>query len=67
MLVVSRKRDESIVIDLRAHGLGLVTVTVVEHRADKAKIGVDADKSIPVHRIEIWERIERDQQQEGGR
>ena len=67
MLVVSRHPDESIVIDLRAHGLGLVTILLVDIRGgDRARIGVDADQSIPVHRIEIWKRIERDRELGGG-
>ncbi|MBN2024048.1 MAG: carbon storage regulator [Pirellulales bacterium] len=47
MLVLSRKRNESIRI-----GQG-VFVTVVEIRGDKVRLGIDAPKEIPVWRTEI--------------
>lgn len=47
MLVLSRKRGEQIVIG------GAIVVTVVEIRGDKIRIGIDADKEIPVHRKEV--------------
>lgn len=51
MLVLTRKRDESIMIgdDIR--------VTVVEVRGDQVKIGIDAPRSIPVHREEVYREI----------
>lgn len=52
MLVLSRKRGESITI-----GNG-VTVTVLAVRGDRVKIGVEAPAEVPVHRQEIHERIE---------
>lgn len=51
MLVLSRKKNESIVID------GNITVTVVEIRGDKVRLGIVAPKEIPVHRQEIFEAI----------
>ena len=54
MLVLSRKQDEEIVI-----GDGLVVITVVEIRGDKVRLGIAADRSIPVHRREIQEQRER--------
>jgi carbon storage regulator len=51
MLVLSRKRNESIVI---GH---LFTVTVVEIRGDRVRLGVDAPKDVPVHRGEIEAKI----------
>lgn len=53
MLVLSRKKNETIVI-----GNGLAQVTVVEIRGDKVMLGVVAAKDIPVHRLEIQELIE---------
>lgn len=51
MLVLSRKKGESIVIDSD------ITVTVVEIRGDKVRLGIVAPKEIPVHRREIFDVI----------
>lgn len=53
MLVLSRKKNESIVIDDR------ITVTVVEIRGDKVRLGIEAPKDVSVHRSEIHEMIRR--------
>lgn len=55
MLVLSRLRDEEIVLVLE-DGRELL-ITQVDIRGDKSRIGVDAPKSIQVHRREVWERI----------
>lgn len=54
MLVLSRKKDESIVID------GKITITIVEVRGDKVRIGIDAPRDVTVHRQEIHELIMRE-------
>lgn len=59
MLVLSRHVNEKLVVDLRKHGLGIVNVVVVEIRGDKVRIGIEADSEIPVHRLEVFEAIER--------
>lgn len=53
MLVLSRQRDEVIVIgrDIR--------ITVVDIRGDKVRIGIDAPQEVSVHRLEVFEAIER--------
>lgn len=53
MLVLTRRANESIVID------GVVTVTVLEVRGDQVRIGVTAPKDIAVHREEVWVELER--------
>lgn len=55
MLVLSRKRNESIVIGEDPR----VTITVVEIRGDKVRLGVKADRSIAVHRGEVRRAIDR--------
>jgi carbon storage regulator len=51
MLVLSRKKNESIVIDNN------VTITVVEIRGDKVRLGIVAPKEVPVHRQEVFDAI----------
>jgi carbon storage regulator len=55
MLVLSRKKNESIVID------DTIVVTVVEIRGDKVRLGIQAPKEIPVHRSEVHEAIHNEQ------
>ena len=54
MLVLSRQRDESIMIG------DDVEVTIVDVRGDKVRLGITAPKSIPVHRREIYDAIQRE-------
>lgn len=53
MLVLSRKKNESIVID------DDIKIVVVEIRGDKVRLGVECPKEIPVHRQEVYEAIKR--------
>ena len=55
MLVLSRKKDESVVIN------GNVIVTVVDVRGDKVRLGIEAPKEVPVHRREVYEAIRRNE------
>ena len=52
MLVLTRERDEEIVIG------GNIRVVVVEIRGDKVRLGIEAPAEIPVHRREVQDRIE---------
>ena len=54
MLVLSRQRDESIMIG------DDVEITIVDVRGDKVRLGITAPKSIPVHRREIYDAIQRE-------
>ena len=51
MLVLSRKKNESIVINSD------IVITVVEIRGDKVRLGIVAPKDVPVHREEVYEAI----------
>ncbi len=53
MLVLSRKKNESIVIN------NDITIVVVEIRGDKVRLGIEAPKEVPVHRREVYEAIKR--------
>ena len=57
MLVLSRQRDETIMIgdDVR--------ITVVDIRGDKVRLGIDAPRHIKVHRQEVYEAIQRENQE----
>ncbi len=57
MLVLSRQRDESIMIG------DDVEVTIVDVRGDKVRLGITAPRSIPVHRREVYEAIQREKEQ----
>jgi len=54
MLVLSRQRDESIIINDN------VVVTIVDIRGDKVRLGIEAPQEIPVHRREVYEAIQRE-------
>ena len=59
-LVLSRKKNESIIIE---HPLGNIEVFVVELRGDKVRIGISANKNVTVHRKEVYEAIKRENRQ----
>lgn len=52
MLVLSRKKNESIIINDN------ITITVIEIRGDKVRLGIDAPKDVSVHRREVYEAIQ---------
>ncbi len=54
MLVLSRQRDETIMIG------DDVEITVVDIRGDKVRLGITAPKSVPVHRKEVYDAIQRE-------
>jgi carbon storage regulator len=59
MLVLSRHRDESIMIG------DDVVITIVDIRGDKVRLGIEAPQEIPVHRQEVYEAIKRENQKAG--
>jgi carbon storage regulator len=57
MLVLSRQRDESIIIGDN------IVITIVDVRGDKVRLGIEAPREISVHRREVYEAIQRENQQ----
>lgn len=57
MLVLSRQRDESIIIGDN------IVVTVVDIRGDKVRLGIEAPPEISVHRREVYEAIQREKKE----
>ena len=55
MLVLSRKKNESIVVD------ETIVITVLEIRGDKVRLGIQAPKEVPVHRSEVHAAIHSEQ------
>jgi carbon storage regulator len=60
MLVLSRQRDETIMIGDE------VEITVVDIRGDKVRLGITAPRHIQVHRKEVYDAIKRENQQAAG-
>ncbi len=60
MLVLSRQKDESIMIGDE------VEITIVDVRGDKVRLGITAPKSIAVHRREIYDAIQREKKAKDG-
>lgn len=54
MLVLSRHRDESIIIG------DDIVITIVDIRGDKVRLGINAPQDVPVHRQEVYEAIQRE-------
>lgn len=56
MLVLSRQRNQSIIIGDN------IVITVVDIRGDKVRLGINAPVEVPVHRQEVYEAIQRENQ-----
>lgn len=59
MLVLSRQRDQSIMIGDN------IVITIVDIRGDKVRLGIEAPIEIPVHRQEVYDAIQRESLQGG--
>jgi carbon storage regulator len=59
VLVLSRKRDEKIIIGEN------IEITIVEIRGDKVRLGIDAPVEVSVHRKEVFDAIRLNEQKAG--
>ena len=62
MLVLSRKKQESVMVGGGSGFERLLKVTVIEIRGGSVRLGFDASADLPVHRAEVWERINTESQ-----
>jgi len=60
MLVLSRRNQEAVVVGGSVGFERMLKVTVLEISPGKVRLGFEIDKTVPVHRWEIWERIRAD-------
>ncbi|MBI2827071.1 MAG: carbon storage regulator [Planctomycetia bacterium] len=58
MLVLSRKSQESVVIGGDDSFQRLLKITVLTVGGGKVRLGFEVDANVPVHRLEVWERIQ---------
>jgi carbon storage regulator len=61
MLILSRTRDQQVII-----GNEMVTITVVDIRGDRVRLGFTASKEVPIHRKEVYDAIQQDSQKPNG-
>lgn len=57
MLILSRKRQEVIVVGGLGDAVTLLKVTVVDIKGNSVHLGFEADADVPVNRLEVWERL----------
>ena len=57
MLVLSRKIQESVVVGGSDSFQRILKVKVLEISGQRVKLGFDVDLDVPVHRLEVWERV----------
>ncbi|MGV8152601.1 MAG: carbon storage regulator CsrA [Candidatus Nanoarchaeia archaeon] len=56
MLVISRQKDESMIIGDN------VVITIVDIRGDKVRLGISAPREVSVHRKEVYDAIQKEKQ-----
>ena len=57
MLVLTRKSQESVVVGGSDGFERILRVTVLDIKSGKVRLGFDVDKDVPVHRLEVWEKL----------
>jgi carbon storage regulator len=56
MLVVSRKKDEAVVITDE------ITITVIDIRGDRVRLGIDAPMGAEIHRKEVYDLLKKEKE-----
>ncbi len=64
MLVLTRKCQESVIVGGSERTEPLLKVTVLSIEGGKVRLGFEVDRAIPVHRWEVWERIQAESQRD---
>ena len=64
MLVLSRKTQESVVVGGADGFERMLKVTVLEIMGGKVRLGFEVDKQVPIHRLEVWEKLQATRPQE---
>jgi carbon storage regulator CsrA len=60
MLILSRRSQEAVVVGGSGGFERLLKVTVLEINRGTVRLGFEVDKEVPVHRLEVWQRIHAD-------
>ena len=60
MLVLSRKSNEAVVVGSAGGFDHILKVTVLDIGHGRVRLGFEVDNGVPVHRAEVWERIQAD-------
>ena len=58
MLVLTRKSRQAVVVGGSGGFERLLKVTVLEIRAGKVRLGFEGDADVPIHRLEVWQKIQ---------
>lgn len=58
MLILSRKEKEQITVGDN------IVITVVKIQGDKIRLGIEAPREIPVHRLEVYREIQKEKREE---
>ena len=66
MLVLTRRLDQSIIIGDPADPESAVEIIVTEVRGDQVRLGIQAPRSVPVHRAEIYQQIQEGNREAAG-
>ena len=56
MLVLSPKQQQSVIVGASVNDQYMCKVTVLEITSGKVRLGFEVDRSVPVHRLELWTR-----------
>ncbi|MCI0740475.1 MAG: carbon storage regulator [Gemmataceae bacterium] len=58
MLVLTRKNQESVVVGGSVGFERMLKVTVLEVSRGKVRLGFEIAANVPIHRLEVWEKIQ---------